>query len=61
VGVGLGVTLMPETTSRIGWPGVIFLPIKTNPPSANLYIAYAMMDDAPVVRAFLNILNPSAT
>ncbi|MNT43714.1 DNA-binding transcriptional activator XapR [compost metagenome] len=60
VGAGLGVTLVPETTSRIGWPGVVFLPIKTNPPSANLYISYTTLDDAPVVRAFLNILNPPA-
>jgi DNA-binding transcriptional LysR family regulator len=60
VGAGLGVTLVPETTSRIGWPGVIFLPIKTNPPSANLYITYPAQDDAPVVRAFLKILNPSS-
>ncbi len=60
VGAGLGVTLMPETTSRIGWPGVIFLPIRTNPPSANLYITYTTLDDAPVVRAFLKILNPTA-
>ena len=60
VGAGLGVTLMPETTSRIGWPGVIFLPIKTNPPSANLYITYTTLDDAPVVRAFLKILSPTA-
>ncbi|NVM76281.1 DNA-binding transcriptional LysR family regulator [Duganella sp. SG902] len=59
VGAGLGVTLIPETTGRIGWPGVVFLPIRTNPPSANLYISYATTDDAPVVRAFLNILNPS--
>lgn len=59
VGAGLGVALMPETTSRIGWPGVIFLPIKTHPPSANLYITYTTQEDAPVVRAFLNILNPS--
>jgi DNA-binding transcriptional LysR family regulator len=60
VGVGLGVTLVPETTSRIGWPGVVFLPIRSNPPSANLYIAYTAQDDAPVVRAFLNMLNPAA-
>jgi len=58
VGAGLGVTLMPETTSRIGWPGVVFLPIRTNAPSANLYITYTTTDDAPVVRAFLNILRP---
>jgi DNA-binding transcriptional LysR family regulator len=58
VGAGLGVTLIPETTGRIGWPGVVFLPIRTNPPSANLYITYTTTDDAPVVRAFLNILNP---
>ena len=58
VGAGLGVALMPETTSRIGWPGVTFVPIRTNPPSANLYISYTTLDDAPVVRAFLNILNP---
>lgn len=60
VGAGLGVALLPETTSRIGWPGVVFLPIRTNPPSANLYITYTTLDDAPVVRAFLNILNPPA-
>ncbi|MYM30768.1 LysR family transcriptional regulator [Duganella sp. CY15W] len=60
VGAGLGVTLIPETTSRIGWPGVVFLPIRSNPPSANLYITYTTTDDAPVVRAFLNILNPPA-
>lgn len=57
VGAGLGVTLVPETTSRIGWPGVVFLPIRSNAPSANLYISYTTLDDAPVVRAFLNILN----
>ena len=60
VGAALGVALLPETTSRIGWPGVVFLPIRTNPPSANLYITYTTLDDAPVVRAFLNILNPAA-
>src|SRR5471030_2007259 len=60
VGAGLGVALLPETTSRIGWPGVVFLPIRSNPPSANLYITYTTLDDAPVVRAFLNILNPPA-
>ncbi|EEF26000.1 HTH-type transcriptional regulator xapR, putative [Ricinus communis] len=59
VGAGLGVALMPETTSRIGWPGVVFVPIRSNPPSANLYITYTTQDDAPVVRAFLNILNPA--
>jgi len=57
VGAGLGVTLVPETTGRIGWPGVVFVPIKTDPPAANLYITYTTQDDAPVVRAFLNILN----
>src|SRR5438067_12407095 len=56
VGAGLGVALMPQTTSRIGWPGVRFLPIKTNAPSANLYITYPFQDDAPVVRAFLKVL-----
>ncbi|MES2075770.1 MAG: LysR family transcriptional regulator [Pseudomonadota bacterium] len=60
VGAALGVALLPETTSRIGWPGVVFLPIRSNPPSANLYITYTTLDDAPVVRAFLNILNPPA-
>jgi DNA-binding transcriptional LysR family regulator len=57
VGAGLGVALMPETTARVGWPGVAFVPIKANPPSANLYITYPQ-DDSPVVRAFLKILNP---
>jgi DNA-binding transcriptional LysR family regulator len=58
VGAGLGVALMPETTSRIGWPGVVFVPIQANTPSANLYITYTSQDDAPVVRAFLKILKP---
>jgi DNA-binding transcriptional LysR family regulator len=60
VGAGLGVTLMPETTGRVTWPGVVFLPIRSNPPSANLYVTYPAHDDAPVVRAFLNIVNPPA-
>jgi DNA-binding transcriptional LysR family regulator len=60
VGAGLGVALMPETTARVIWPGVTFVPIRTNPPSANLYITYPSQDDAPVVRAFLKILNPTA-
>ncbi|MEH6435187.1 LysR family transcriptional regulator [Massilia sp. DD77] len=58
VGAGLGVALLPETTGRIGWPGVKFMPIRTNAPSANLYISYLAQDDAPVVRAFLKILFP---
>jgi DNA-binding transcriptional LysR family regulator len=58
VGAGLGVALIPETTGRIGWPGVRFLPVRTNAPSANLYITYPAQDDAPVVRAFLKVLNP---
>ena len=58
VGAGLGVAIMPETTGRVGWPGVVFLPIKTDPPSANLLITYPAQDDAPVVRAFLNIVTP---
>ncbi|MDQ2819802.1 MAG: LysR family transcriptional regulator [Pseudomonadota bacterium] len=58
VGAGLGVAIMPETTGRVGWPGVVFVPVKTNPPSANLLITYPAQDDAPVVRAFLNIVTP---
>ena len=58
VGAGLGVALLPQTTGRIGWPGVKFMPIRTNPPSANLYISDLAQDDAPVVRAFLKILFP---
>jgi DNA-binding transcriptional LysR family regulator len=57
VGAGLGLALMPETTARVGWPGVKFVPIRTNAPSANLYITYPAQEDAPVIRAFLNILN----
>lgn len=60
VGAGLGVALMPETTARVGWPGVTFIPIKSNPPSANLYITYPAHDDVPVIRAFLKILQPEA-
>ena len=58
VGAGLGVAMMPQTTSRIGWPGVRFLPIHEFAPSANLYISYPAEGDAPVVRAFLKILFP---
>ena len=58
VGAGLGVAMLPETMGRIGWPGVRFLPVRTNPPSANLYITYPAQDDAPVVRAFLKVLSP---
>jgi hypothetical protein len=37
---------------------VVFVPIRANAPSANLYITYPSQDDAPVIRAFLKILNP---
>jgi DNA-binding transcriptional LysR family regulator len=60
VGAGLGVALMPETTTRVGWPGVKFVPIRSNAPSANLYITYPAQEDAPVIRAFLKILNLEA-
>lgn len=60
VGAGLGVALMPETTRRVVWPGVVFVPIKSNPPSANLYITYPIQDDAPVVRAFMKIASEGA-
>jgi DNA-binding transcriptional LysR family regulator len=61
VGAGLGVALMPETTARVVWPGVKFVPIRGNAPSANLYITYPNQADAPVVRAFLKILNPESS
>jgi DNA-binding transcriptional LysR family regulator len=49
-----GVALMPRHQPD-RWPGVIFPLIKTDPPSANLYIAHHQ-DDAPVVRAHLLLL-----
>jgi DNA-binding transcriptional LysR family regulator len=59
VGAGLGVALMPETTSRIGWPGVRFLPITDQCAVGESVYHLSGQDDAPVVRAFLNILHPS--
>ncbi len=56
VGAGLGVALLPETIARIAWPGVVFVPIAGKAPSADLYIAYAEQEDAPVVRAFIHVL-----
>jgi len=44
---------------RIGLGDDRHLPVRTNPPSANLYITYPTQDDAPVVRAFLKILHPA--
>ncbi|HEY5800382.1 MAG TPA: LysR family transcriptional regulator, partial [Burkholderiaceae bacterium] len=51
VGARLGVALLPETIARIAWPGVVFLPISDKAPSADLFITYTAVDDAPVVRA----------
>ena len=48
--------MLPETISRLGWPGVAFLPIRSRPPSANLHLADTTEGDASVVRVFLKIL-----
>jgi DNA-binding transcriptional LysR family regulator len=57
VGARLGVALLPETIARIAWPGVVFVPIAIQAPSADLYITYKAAEDAPVVRAFINTLH----
>jgi DNA-binding transcriptional LysR family regulator len=56
VGTRLGVALLPETISRIGWPGVKFLPLAGPVPSADLYLTHSIADDAPVVKAFIQTL-----
>lgn len=56
VGAGLGVAFAPQSTGRINWPGVVFVPIADKPPAADICVAHRLDDDTPVVRAFLNVL-----
>jgi DNA-binding transcriptional LysR family regulator len=56
VGARLGVAMLPETISRIAWPGVVFLPIAGKAPSADLFVTCGGLDDAPAARAFVNTL-----
>jgi len=60
IGAGLGVALLPESASRVGWPDVVFVPIDPAP-VADLHVAWRAGEDGtdagePVVKAFLEVL-----
>jgi len=56
VGGGLGVTLVPQSVSKLKISGVVFKPLKNrNAPEAEMTAIWRTNDDSPVVQRFLQI------
>ena len=56
VGGGLGVTLVPQSVSKLKISGVVFKPLKNrNAPEAEMTAIWRANDDSPVVQRFLQI------
>ena len=53
---GFGVALLPESTSSIAPPGVVFKPLKPALPTISLYAHYRVDDASPVLAVFLKTL-----
>ena len=53
VAAGLGVTLVPEASSVVPWPGVVFRPLTKSEALADLAIAYRRDDQSPALVSFL--------
>ncbi|WP_158219867.1 LysR family transcriptional regulator [Ideonella sp. A 288] len=56
VSAGMGVTLLPWSMSRIGWPDVKFLRIRPPTPTADLYAVYREEELSPVVQQMVSMI-----
>ena len=52
---------MPEPVAELGFPALAFLPISGCPAGIPVHCIYGAEDDAPVLRAFLDILHETVT
>ena len=56
VASGFGVCVVPESATRMTLPGVVYRPLKRNPPPrVDLSCLYRAGDDSPILRAFLDV------
>lgn len=56
VASGFGVCVVPESATRMTLPGVVYRPLKRNPPPrVDLSCLYRAGDDSPILRAFLEV------
>jgi DNA-binding transcriptional LysR family regulator len=57
VAAGLGVTLVPESSAVVPWPGVAFRPLTKTEPQLELAIAYRRDNDSSWLAAFLDTVD----
>lgn len=55
VAAGLGVSIVPRSTSRIQLDGVLYLPIEGDAPRAEISVAYRYDERSPVVKNFVAV------
>lgn len=56
VGAGFGITIVPESLSRLSYPGVIFRAIADDDANLPMSAAWLATNDNPALRRFLNLL-----
>jgi DNA-binding transcriptional LysR family regulator len=57
VAAGIGVTLAPNSITRLNWPDVVCIPLASPTPISELCAAYRADDESPVLKAFLNVIS----
>jgi DNA-binding transcriptional LysR family regulator len=60
VAAGLGVSIVPKSTSRIQAEGVFYLPIEGDAPRATIYLAYRRDDRSAAVQNFVAVAHRAA-
>lgn len=62
VASGFGICITPEAASTLRLPGVVYRPVKANPPpTIDLACLYRRDDDSPILKAFLEIVRKYGT
>jgi DNA-binding transcriptional LysR family regulator len=56
VAAGYGVSIIPESLSRLHLKGVVYLPIKGGRPEAPIKLAHRLDERSPVVRNLVSIV-----
>ena len=61
VAAGYGVSVIPQSLSRLRLQGVVYLPIRDHRPTAPIRLAHRRDDRSPVVRNLVSIVRRSRT
>ena len=56
VAANLGVSLLPGSVRRIGWPGVVLIPLAEPVPQTELSVAYRADETSAILPHFLDIV-----